>query len=106
MQYPEIEITEYPVIEYKYKNGRRVSTYRKLRLALMERYKVCFWCKVPVKDYDHNLFVKGVKIPDDRATIDHIKQRPQRQKGENTGKVLACYKCNERRSKEKRWGVV
>lgn len=79
----EVEIKEYPVKTYLLKNGRHPHSYRLLKLALIEKYKVCFWCNVPV--YDHPMIKKQPSLPD-TATIDHLKTRFERKKGEIVGR--------------------
>ena len=63
------------------------------RFLLLNYFKNCFWCGIPVKEY---------KIPnsinDDQATIDHVVSRFYRKKGDNVLKVLACYRCNQARA--------
>jgi hypothetical protein len=84
-------ITEYPVKRYRqFKNNGSGSRYLLLRVALVEKYGVCYWCNVPVKEYHQD----GQSLPDDAATIDHLKPRQFRKRFEITEKVLACNKCN------------
>lgn len=90
-----IYIDGYPVKIYL-KKGKHAS-YRELKLLLIEKFGVCYWCGIKVKDYGNLL----CKPPTDEATIDHVIPIPLRKKGEIVPKVLACYECNQRRSLEK-----
>lgn len=86
----------YPVFDAKYENGHKYKTYRELRLLMLEKHNTCYWCHRPVFDYP---YVEGVETKPDMATIDHLIQRPTRKKGQIVGKVIACYKCNIKRSR-------
>lgn len=79
------------------------SGYRQMKLYLLDKFKICFWCKVKVKDYGNREEEQkiGIPDPDDMATIDHTKSRFLRIKGEVVEKVLACNKCNQERSRNK-----
>lgn len=90
----KIFIDEYPVLRAYYENGLLLHSYYELRLFLIEKYGVCYWCSRKVKDYPQ---VEGDKYRDDLGTIDHLISRKTRKKGETVGKVLACYKCNHER---------
>lgn len=72
--------------------------YRKLKLDLLAKEGVCFWCGILVKDY--HPWPEGKREPDDMATIDHIKSRYFRKLGEVSTKVLSCNKCNQKRSEK------
>lgn len=72
-------------------------TNRPLKLALLSEFKNCFWCGEKVFDYIHTA---GETTPPNAATVDHLKSRFFRNKGEVVTKVLACEKCNQRRSHE------
>lgn len=63
-------------------------------------FKRCFWCDIVVEDYgDREEQQKlGIRDPDDMATIDHVKSKYFRKKGEAVEKVLACNKCNQKRA--------
>ena len=84
---------EYPTKASYAGNNRN----RKLKLELMEKYGVCYWCGVKVIDY---VAQDGQRCPPNTATIDHLKSRFLRKKGEVVEKVLACNKCNGIRSKK------
>jgi hypothetical protein len=47
-----------------------------------------------------NMMKDGEDAPDDMATIDHVHSRFNREKGEESPKVLACHPCNLRRSRQ------
>src|ERR1700747_791148 len=63
----------------------------------------CYWCGCKMRmGWDGSIVGKLKK---NHATIDHIHQRndPKRQIERNNGfvrKVLACYRCNQRRQRE------
>lgn len=79
--------------EYMHSKGRRA-----LKLALLEEYGYCYWCKRLVKDYGAR--EPGARDPDDMATVDHLVSRYYRKKGDIVDKVLACNKCNQARARE------
>lgn len=93
----EIIIDGYPVRDWGYSTGGWPSSYRPLKLLLLELNGVCYWCKQTV--YDHPR-VEGIPDPDDTATIDHIESRFTRQKGSSSPKVLSCQRCNQKRARE------
>lgn len=81
-------------------SGTSPAARRRLRLLAEDPH--CFWCGRDVQDYDGYQFTKGEMIPDDLATLDHVNQR-YRQKGVRPRQgmtVLACFRCNQRRSVE------
>lgn len=87
----------YPVTHYRY-DSKHNNGYGPLKIYLMEKYGVCYWCDRKVFYYGPRQ--PGVTYPDDEATIDHIISRFHRKKGDVVPKVLACAKCNTRRSVE------
>ncbi len=89
----KVEIDGYPF--KKYWIGGRPENYHLLKLFLIEKYKVCYFCFQPVRDWPH---IDGGVQPDDSATIEHIVPRPYRKRGEITEKVLACCRCNQDRN--------
>jgi len=95
----KVWINGYPFKDYR---GCSNGTYRQVKLLLIEKYKVCYWCGIKVIDYVRK---EGAVDPYNTATIDHIKSRHEREKGEVTEKVLACYGCNQKRMREgdKKW---
>ena len=93
----KLTLTEYPVKNWKQYNQENYGSYKQLKLLLLKEIGVCFWCKITVKDYPYE---DGVPDKPDMATVDHIQSRFERKKGEVVEKVLACYKCNQRRAKE------
>lgn len=72
--------------------------YRNAKLRLMNEDPHCHWCGILVVDY--GMIPYGKRSPDDMATIDHVKSRVFRRKGETVEKVLACNVCNVRRGVE------
>jgi hypothetical protein len=96
----EFFVDGYPVRNYGYSDRTRPNGYKVLRLHLIEKYGVCYFCSRPVKDYPH---VPHVGANDDLGTIDHLKPRPHqaipgRKRYEVVEKVLACYRCNHDRN--------
>lgn len=97
-----VEVDGYPFTDYWFADGRRlksgradIPTYRQVKLLLIEKYSTCYWCDNQVVDY---LIKDGQSFPDDLATIDHVKPRQIRRKYQKVQKVLACYKCNQKRN--------
>lgn len=86
--------------------GVKYLANKELRDVLMKKYGgKCFWCKCEVKEYPE-IFNRNLRrrehYPDDSATIDHLNDGVRGFKPlDPTGryKVLACYKCNQERSK-------
>ena len=74
--------------------------YRKLKLILFNENPYCHWCgeKTTLTNVSH---IKGQPDPM-MATIDHVisKYDPRRWVKGQQKKVLACFKCNARRSAE------
>lgn len=73
-----------------------MNNNRRLKFELMKVHPFCYWCSTPVKVYD-NIPI-GQTHPFDEATIDHMKSRFFRKRGEKVPKVLACSKCNNKRA--------
>lgn len=94
----EFTIDGYPVKRYGYDDGKYPTSRRELKLFLLKKYEVCYHCGEKVKDYP---VTDGEKIPKNAATIDHLKQRPNRKKGEIVPKVLSCAKCNQSKNTER-----
>lgn len=93
-----IVIDGYPFKKYRWEHGRfgyREPSYRALKQFLVKEYRVCYFCGVSVTLYD---YVEGRGLPDDAATIDHLKPRGFRKRYQIVEKVLACYKCNHDRN--------
>lgn len=88
-------------INHRFKVNKKVagkymrSHHRNLKLALLDAFKICFWCGIPVRDF---IIPNGEQAPPDIATLDHVISRFTRQKGEWVLKVLSCYKCNQDRN--------
>lgn len=79
--------------------GRLWGNAKKHKEMLVKEFGRCYWCKIEVKIYPQEEYL-GKPLPDDTATLDHLKSRNVgRVKGENTPKVLACRKCNEKRAR-------
>lgn len=100
-----VRIDGYPVKIY-WINGvsqRRLrnfhNAHKVLKLYLVERFKVCYFCKIKVVVYE---LEKGQPVPDDMATIEHLIPRThgQRKRHQIVAKVLACRKCNHDRNIE------
>lgn len=93
----KVIIKEYPVKEYYLGNTLKPANRKELKIALLEKVGVCYWCKIKVYDYQQ---IDGQPHPKDTATIDHIISRAEgREKGEVVEKVLSCGKCNTKRGK-------
>jgi hypothetical protein len=72
-----------------------------VRNQLLEKDPHCHWCRVRVWI---NITERGERVPDDHATIDHIKSRWVAESTEEyvamSNLVLACTACNSRRNLE------
>jgi 5-methylcytosine-specific restriction endonuclease McrA len=67
----------------------------KLRTKLIERDgTACHWCGRQMR----HATISG-RLPDDYITIDHIVGRADGGSDDPSNLVLACYRCNQRRSK-------
>ena len=71
---------------------------RKTKLRLMKESPFCFFCDMPLKNYDR--IPDGERPPKDMATVEHILTKHERKKGECVEKVLACRMCNSKRGME------
>lgn len=100
----EVVTDGYPFRYYRWSDGRfgfREPNYRAVKLYLIEKYGVCFFCGKSVKDYPHE---DGVRKKPDQATIDHLVPHPHnkapvgREKHQSVEKVLACLQCNHSRN--------
>lgn len=91
-----VEFSEYPVFNTRFKDGKH-PTRKELRVAMLEQFKFCYWCGIRCKDY---VFQEGKPQPKDIGTVDHLVSRHFRKKGELCGKVLACFRCNDKRSRK------
>lgn len=60
---------------------------------LFNHFGKCFWCDEEVFD----LKLDGGKPPFNMATIDHVRSRYFREKGDDVLKVLSCFRCNAKR---------
>ena len=97
-KHPELEVVvdQYPVVNYHYKNTPwRQPTRGELREYLIKHYKNCFWCGI---ECTNKIPKEGEKHEKTLGTIDHVIALADRTKGVAVPKVLACYKCNEKRS--------
>lgn len=94
----DVYIGEYPVLTARYKsNGLQLRSYKELRVVLIKKFRFCFWCGCTVREYNHHPHAPQKK---DQATIDHLKTRFERKKGDIVEKVLACNQCNQKRAKQ------
>lgn len=80
----------------KYRDGITRGRHRRLKLALIAEFGVCFYCDDPVFDIQPK---DGETAPPNQATLDHTVSRFFREKGEEVLKVLCCNRCNQQRSK-------
>lgn len=95
----KVIIDGYPVVKYTVSKDYNSGSYRGLKLFLLEKYKICWWCGVFCIDFvprdgENN-------PPENMATIDHLVSRSNRLKGQSVPKVLCCYSCNEERGKKR-----
>lgn len=80
--------------------------FNRRRKRLMEKDPHCHWCRRPLKLYPNygKPHTRGMRMPADYPTIDHLKSRlfGPRQEVHMKQKtlVLSCPECNVRRSKE------
>lgn len=93
----EFELDGYPVVNYWRKDQPwRQGNKSHLRRAMYALHKNCYFCGIfmtfdpPKMGETHDRTL---------ATIDHLISLPNRGKGAIVPKVLACYDCNEHRSK-------
>lgn len=77
------------------KKGGMKPEFRMLPL-LVKEFSKCFWCDIEVV----HLKSDGGKQPYYAASIDHVRSRYFREKGEEVLKVLSCYRCNAKRADE------
>lgn len=84
--------------EIEPKSGIVYEKHRDLKAAFLKLDPHCYWCRREVRDYGPR--VPQTKSHKDEATIDHLVSRFFRKKGEIVEKVLACYQCNQMRSRE------
>ncbi len=94
----EVETDGYPVVNYWIKDRpwKQPSKRSDLRRAMFALYKNCYFCNIPMTFEPPK---QGESQIDTLATIDHLVSLPNRGKGSVVGKVLACHRCNEDRSK-------
>lgn len=75
--------------------------FKNRRRRLVDKSPYCHWCNRPVFEYPH---VRGRKVPDDAATVDHLVSRYWGKRPNVFGRqktlVLACFQCNGLRSKQ------
>jgi len=77
--------------------------YRKARrVAMWMKDKRCHWCGIETVEYpsEADFHLKGLKTPENMSTLDHLISRFHRKKGEDVEKVIACWKCNQKRARE------
>jgi hypothetical protein len=74
--------------------------FKRQRRKMFEKHPFCYWCGCQLQLIERS----GGKCPANAATIDHIYSRlhPNRTTicHNETRRVLACYKCNNNRSRE------
>lgn len=91
-----VTFSEYPLYKYRAQDGKHL-TRKELRVAMLAQFKYCYWCGVLCRDY---VVQDGEEQPKDMGTVDHLVSRHFRKKGELCGKVLACFRCNDKRSRK------
>lgn len=89
-------IKGYPIIYARYENGHFLKRGRATIIEFLKISKKCYWCGIRVKLYPH---IDGVANPKDEATVDHMRSKVNRKKGEWEPRVIACAGCNIERSK-------
>lgn len=71
--------------------------YRKYKLSRMAEDPFCWYCGCEVIDYTPS---EGGRMPPYAATIEHLNSRRHGPRVNKVGiRVLACYRCNNDRSK-------
>ena len=100
---PEIIIDGYPFRNYHFKGSRRQPSYRQLRLYLIDKFLICYHCGVEVIDY---IPAEREALPDNSATIDHLKPRQIRKRHQVVQKVLACNRCNKELNQQMQKGHI
>lgn len=81
-----------------------MTANRALKLKLFEECDKCYYCKCQMILTNISSVSKGQSLPANAATIEHLVSRlsPHRWKKKLKGekrKVLACYSCNQEKSK-------
>ncbi len=98
MSEKKIVITE----EYKEQSILRQKYWKEIRSAFMYKDSHCHWCGVEVIYF---LIEDGAHAPDNYATIDHLYDkmgsRHYRIYPNYEDLVLACFRCNQKRSQER-----
>jgi hypothetical protein len=86
-----------------------MASNRKRKIGLWNSNPHCYWCGQNTVIYDY--LPKGKAIPDNCATLDHLRSRldptryePAKPNEERT--VLACFKCNVDRAEQERLSMT
>ena len=77
------------------------NTPRKRAKLFAEQDGRCHWCNQPM--LPSWTYRKGVRVPDNLATLEHLDSRLSKERGKHPGErrvVLACNVCNEARNKQ------
>jgi len=84
------------------KTSERKDRRRRQIVRLFKQQKgLCHWCKRPMLAPGTYVGVKGVRMPDDVCTLDHLDSRLNPLRGKLNGcvrRVAACAKCNGERA--------
>lgn len=77
-----------------------MTSLHKQKIKLHKQNPRCYWCQTPTILYEPK---QGEKTPDNMATIDHLFDRfhPERKTPNHKKlikRVLACHRCNNKRS--------
>lgn len=100
----EDQIKKY--LEHTQKKRRDYKSFREKKIG---ENPFCHYCKEKMKLYDGYLMrnlKKGERFPDDMATVEHLFDRFDMENRykiyeNDEDKVLACYKCNSERARER-----
>lgn len=98
---PEIVIDGYPFMNYHFEGTKKQPSRRLLRLYLIDRFRICYHCGVGVIDY---IPAEREALPDNAATIDHLKPRQIRKRHQVVQKVLSCHGCNKKLNQQMQKG--
>lgn len=76
-------------------SGRQKLRNRRI-LLFHKQCKLCYWCRQPCI----LVYQDGGQLPDNAATIDHLRDKFDRNRGKYDGTphtVMSCAKCNRER---------
>ena len=93
----EIRLDTYPFRRWFVEGTTELPNYSVLKKYLVEQFRVCYFCKVPVFNYPQ---IDGQRKLPDTATIEHLTPRPYRKRGDLSVKVLCCDTCNSQRNRK------